>query len=164
MKKLKIKIVVANYYQEITDSLTQSCIEFLDHNRLLSDHKPIKVSFKCDDSFRKDISNHYFIDKKALYEHNISLLQNILDSNSPEQLCDVFNLFANLTIKKQKFHTFSTEKRIKDLEKTSTGKWDPENIRKACASNFNDWFNSNVKDKHRKDFDKTFHNTAKRCA
>ena len=34
MKKLNIKIVVANYYQEITDSLTQSCIEILDHNKL----------------------------------------------------------------------------------------------------------------------------------
>ena len=34
MKKLKIKIVVANYYQEITDRLTQSCIEILDHNKL----------------------------------------------------------------------------------------------------------------------------------
>ena len=34
MKKLKIKIVVANYYKEITDSLTQSCVEILDHNKL----------------------------------------------------------------------------------------------------------------------------------
>ena len=34
MKKLKIKIVVANYYHEITDPLTQSCIEILDHNKL----------------------------------------------------------------------------------------------------------------------------------
>ena len=76
----------------------------------------------------------------------------------------MFNSFANLTIKKQKFQTFSTEKRIKDLEKTSTGKWDPENIRKACTSNFNSWFNSNIKDKNRKDFDKAFHNTAKRSA
>ena len=30
MKKLKIKIVVANYYKEITDPLTQSCIEILE--------------------------------------------------------------------------------------------------------------------------------------
>ena len=30
MKKLKIKIVVANYYKEITDPLIQSCIEILE--------------------------------------------------------------------------------------------------------------------------------------
>ena len=34
MKKLKIKIVVANYYKEITDSLTQSCIEILEQSKL----------------------------------------------------------------------------------------------------------------------------------
>ena len=34
MKKLKIKIVVANYYKEITDPLTQSCIEILEQNKL----------------------------------------------------------------------------------------------------------------------------------
>ena len=34
MKKLKIKIVVANYYQEITDPLTQSCIEILEQSKL----------------------------------------------------------------------------------------------------------------------------------
>ena len=34
MKKLKIKIVVANYYQEITDPLTQSCIEILEQVNL----------------------------------------------------------------------------------------------------------------------------------
>ena len=67
----------------------------------------------------------------------------------------------------EEFHKYineETEKIIKDLETTSSGKWNPENIRKACASNFNDWLNSNVKDKHRKDFDKAFHNTAKRSA
>ena len=79
-------------------------------------------------------------------------------------MCDVFNRFSNLTIKKQKFQTFSTEKRIKDLEETSGNKWNPESIRKACAVNFDNWFNSNVKDKTRKDFDKAFHNTAKRSA
>ena len=34
MKKLKIKIVVANYYHEITDPLTQSCIEILEKSKL----------------------------------------------------------------------------------------------------------------------------------
>ena len=34
MKKLKIKIVVANYYREITDPLIQSCIKILDQNKL----------------------------------------------------------------------------------------------------------------------------------
>ena len=34
MKKLKIKIVVANYYKEITDPLTQSCIEILEQSKL----------------------------------------------------------------------------------------------------------------------------------
>ena len=34
MKKLKIKIVVANYYNEITDPLTQSCTEILEKSKL----------------------------------------------------------------------------------------------------------------------------------
>ena len=34
MKKLKIKIVVANYYKEITDPLTQSCIEILEQSKI----------------------------------------------------------------------------------------------------------------------------------
>ena len=34
MKKIKIKIVVADYYKEITDSLTKSCIDILEKNNL----------------------------------------------------------------------------------------------------------------------------------
>jgi len=34
MKKLKIKIVVADYYKEITNPLTQSCIEVLEQSKL----------------------------------------------------------------------------------------------------------------------------------
>ena len=34
MKKIKIKIVVANYYKEITEPLIQSCIEILEQNNL----------------------------------------------------------------------------------------------------------------------------------
>ena len=34
MKKLIIKIVVADYYKEITNSLTQSCIKILEHRNL----------------------------------------------------------------------------------------------------------------------------------
>ena len=34
MKKLKIKIIVANYYKEITDPLTQSCTEILEKSKL----------------------------------------------------------------------------------------------------------------------------------
>ena len=33
MKKLKIKIVVADYYKEITNSLTQSCVEILEQGK-----------------------------------------------------------------------------------------------------------------------------------
>ena len=34
MKKLKIKIVVADYYKEITNPLTQACIEILEKRKL----------------------------------------------------------------------------------------------------------------------------------
>ncbi len=34
MKKLKIKIVVANYYKEISNTLTKSCIDILEKNNL----------------------------------------------------------------------------------------------------------------------------------
>ena len=35
-------------------------------------------------------------------------------------------------------------------------------MRKACAQNFDEWFNSNIKDKKRHEFDKNFHLSAKR--
>ena len=35
-------------------------------------------------------------------------------------------------------------------------------MRSACASNFSEWFNANVKDKKRQEFDKNFHLSAKR--
>ena len=44
---------------------------------------------------------------------------------------------SNEPIKKQKFKLFSVQKRIKDLDNTSAGTWKPEQIRKACAQNFN---------------------------
>ena len=56
----------------------------------------------------------------------------------------------------------STKKRIKDLDQRVNGIWKPEVIRKACANNFNEWFNSNIKDKKRHEFDANFHLTAKR--
>ena len=56
----------------------------------------------------------------------------------------------------------STQKRIKDLDKKVKGVWKPEEVRKACASNFDEWFNSNIKDKKRHEFDRNFHLTAKR--
>ena len=34
MKKIKIKIVVADYYKEITNPLVQSCIETLEKSKL----------------------------------------------------------------------------------------------------------------------------------
>ena len=34
MKKLKIKIIVADYYKEITNPLTQSCIKVLEQSKL----------------------------------------------------------------------------------------------------------------------------------
>ena len=34
MKSLKIKIIVADYYTEITNSLTKSCIDILEKNNL----------------------------------------------------------------------------------------------------------------------------------
>lgn len=37
-------------------------------------------------------------------------------------------------------------------------------MRKACAENFDDWYNQNVKDKTRKEFDTNFHKSAKRSA
>ena len=40
------------------------------------------------------------------------------------------------------------------------GVWRPDAIRKACADNFNNWYNSNVKDKTHQNFDRAFHVTA----
>ena len=34
MKKLKIKIIVADYYKEITNPLTKSCVNILEQNNL----------------------------------------------------------------------------------------------------------------------------------
>ena len=56
------------------------------------------------------------------------------------------------------------QKRIEDLATASANKWNPSDIRRACAVNFNSWFNSNVKDKARQEFDKAFHTAAQRSA
>ena len=65
-------------------------------------------------------------------------------------------------IKKTKFKTPSIQKRIKDLDQKVNGIWKANEVRQACAQNFSEWFNSNIKDKKRQEFDKNFHLSAKR--
>ena len=50
---------------------------------------------------------------------------------------EIFDLAANEPIKKQKYKLFSVQKRRKDLDGTAACTWKPEQIRKACAQNFN---------------------------
>lgn len=136
-------------------------MQFLDYSRKLSDHIPIKVTIRAR-GFRKLTDNRLYHDKKALYEHNTALLQAILDSTSPAELTETFEAFAAKEIKKTKFKTPPIQKRIKDLDQRVGGVWRAEQVRKACAQNFDEWFNSNVKDKTRQEFDKNFHLSAKR--
>jgi glucuronate isomerase len=69
-----------------------------------------------------------------------------------------------MTVQKRKWKATTVHKRIKDLDLAAQGVWRPDAIRKACADNFNDWYNTNVKDKKRQNFDRAFHVTAQRSA
>ena len=42
--KLNIKIIVADYYKEITNPLTKSCIKFLEKNNLKYEMKSLRTS------------------------------------------------------------------------------------------------------------------------
>ena len=134
-------------------------VKFLGFDKLLSDHRPIKVTVNMSTQ-SKPVSDARYVDKKALYEHNVKLLQAILDSTGPQSLIQTFEEFTEMELPKRKFTATSVHKRIKDLDLTAHGVWRPDAIRKACADNFNQWYNSNVKDKTRQQFDRAFHVTA----
>ena len=138
-------------------------VKFLGFDKRLSDHRPIKVTVNMNTQ-SKPVSDARYVDKKALYEHNVKLLQAILDSTGPQSLIQTFEEFSEMELPKRKFTATSVHKRIKDLDLTAHGVWRPDAIRKACADNFNDWYNSNVKDKTRQQFDRAFHVTAQRAA
>ena len=64
-----IDIIIYRNFDENVPS-----IQFLDFNRQLSDHIPIQVTIKNLAAFRKKVDNSMYVDKKAIYEHNIELL------------------------------------------------------------------------------------------
>ena len=70
-------------------------IEFLDHNSRLSDHIPIIVTIKNLKNFRLENNNKMYYDQQDMYEHQIALLQNIVDSIDVEYLIKIFETFAN---------------------------------------------------------------------
>lgn len=75
---------------------------------------------------------------------------------------NIFENFSSRSIKMTKYKSIKVSSRIKDLDQQVKGIWNPEQIRKACSQNFDTWFNTNVKDKKRQEFDKNFHLSAKR--
>ena len=91
-------------------------VQFLDYNGRLSDHVPIKVTMAIREPSRTPPQNHLYLSKKHLYEHNVELLQQILDSSSPQTLIEVFEQFSLKEIKKTKYRTYTVQKRIKDLD------------------------------------------------
>ena len=146
-------------HRGFTEQQCLPSVRFLGFDKQLSDHRPIKVTVKMSTQ-SKPSSDARYVDKKALYEHNIKLLQAILDSESTESLIKTFEEFSEMELPKRKFKALGVSKRIKDLDLTAHGVWRPDAIRKACADNFNNWYNSNVKDKSRQQFDRAFHVTA----
>ena len=57
-------------------------VKYLGFDHSLSDHRPIKVAVNMTVE-TKPVSDARYVDKKALYEHNVKLLQAILDSTGP---------------------------------------------------------------------------------
>ena len=113
---------------------------------------------------QRTYQNKTYLDKKDLYEHQIDLLQRIVDSSDTNQLIETFESAAEKPIRLKKHAPFAVAKRVKDLNKDCAGNWTAKNVRNICAQNFDTWYNTAVKDKTRKEFDTYFHKSAKRSA
>ena len=123
MKKLKIKIVVANYYQEITDSLTESCIEILDHNKLKYEILTVPGVYEIPQMIKWKIkTNNYnlFIALGCVIKGETYHFEVISDSVG-KALLDIVNQNKNTLISNGIINAYSKSQTIKRSQSKNKG-------------------------------------------
>ena len=128
MKKLKIKIVVANYYKEITNPLIQSCIETLEQSKLKYEILSVPGVYEIPQMIKWKISpNNYnlFIALGCVIKGETYHFEVISDSVG-KALLDIVNQNKNTLISNGIINAYSKSqaiKRSKNEERTIRGRW-----------------------------------------
>ena len=124
MKKLKIKIVVANYYQEITDPLTQSCIEILEQSKLKYEILIVPGVYEIPQMIKWKIKpNNYnlFIALGCVIKGETYHFEVISDSVG-KALLDIVNQNKNTLISNGIINAYSKSQAIKRSKSKNKGK------------------------------------------
>ena len=124
MKKLKIKIVVANYYQEITDPLTQSCIEILEQSKLKYEILTVPGVYEIPQMINWKIkTNNYnlFIALGCVIKGQTYHFEVISDSVG-KALLDIVNQNKNTLISNGIINAYSKSQALKRSKSKNKGK------------------------------------------
>ena len=124
MKKLKIKIVVANYYKEITDPLTQSCTEILEKSKLKYEILIVPGVYEIPQMIKWKIKpNNYnlFIALGCVIKGETYHFEVISDS-AGKALLDIVNQNKNTLISNGIINAYSKSQAIKRSKSKNKGK------------------------------------------
>ena len=123
MKKIKIKIVVANYYKEITDPLIQSCIEILEQSKLKYEILTVPGVYEIPQMIKWEIKpNNYnlFIALGCVIKGETYHFEVISDSVG-KALLDIVNQNKNTLISNGIINAYSKSQAIKRSKSKNKG-------------------------------------------
>ena len=123
MKKLKIKIVVANYYNEITDPLTQSCTEILEQSKLKYEILTVPGVYEIPQMIKWNIKpNNYnlFIALGCVIKGETYHFEVISDSVG-KSLLDIVNQNKNTIVSNGIINAYSKSQAIKRSKSKNKG-------------------------------------------
>ena len=124
MKSLKIKIVVADYYTEITNSLTKSCIDILEKNNLKYEIISVPGVYEIPQMIKWKIKpNNYnlFIALGCVIKGETYHFEVISDSVG-KALLDIVNQNKNTLISNGIINAYSKSQAIKRSKSKNKGK------------------------------------------
>ena len=123
MKKIKIKIVVADYYKEITDPLIQSCIEILEQSKLKYEILTVPGVYEIPQMIKWEIKpNNYnlFIALGCVIKGETYHFEVISDSVG-KALLDIVNQNKNTLISNGIINAYSKSQAIKRSKSKNKG-------------------------------------------
>ena len=123
MKKLKIKIIVADYYNEITNPLTQSCIEVLEQNKLKYETLTVPGVYEIPQMIKwkiKPSSYNLFIALGCVIKGQTYHFEVISDSVG-KALLDIVNQNKNTLISNGIINAYSKSQAIKSSTSKNKG-------------------------------------------
>ncbi len=123
MKNLKIQIVVANYYKEITDPLTQSCIEILEQSKLKYEILTVPGVYEIPQMIKWNIKpNNYnlFIALGCVIKGETYHFEVISDSVG-KSLLDIVNQNKNTIVSNGIINAYSKSQAIKRSKSKNKG-------------------------------------------